>query len=325
MLVTVNEAIELIREGKSISFSGDENLLKQLPKGEWIGGTIPYFMDINGGIFTKEKLFADEISLSAKLSSIKSYGEDELHNIPDDADENGFSIIIIPASSKVHLSFAQNAPNYPDIFLKPIIGWIAGVDLNDLNKITPKVIDGTDRSIYENKALVMHFSLPSDKIATIGIVNLFKQGEGCLINFPKGGFSATDCSVDGKNMNFSDFLINNNIDIKLPLVANYFGTMVNVSFQQIVKEKKRVDFFAPVFTGVEYRIASPVGNYVKEFGKIIPQDTLKTIFSCNCILNYLYCELEGKNTGNLFGPMTFGEIAYQLLNQTLVFLEIKEI
>lgn len=44
--------------------------------------------------------------------------------------------------------------------------------------------------------------------------------------------------------------------------------------------------------------------------------------SCNCILNYLYGELEGKTTGSFTGPATFGEIAYVLLNQTLVKLDI---
>ena len=45
-------------------------------------------------------------------------------------------------------------------------------------------------------------------------------------------------------------------------------------------------------------------------------------FSCNCVLNYLYAGLEGKKTGEFNGPATFGEIAYQLLNQTLVYLTI---
>ena len=46
------------------------------------------------------------------------------------------------------------------------------------------------------------------------------------------------------------------------------------------------------------------------------------IFSCNCILNYLYGNLEGKTTPPYAGPVSFGEVAYQLLNQTLVYCEI---
>jgi hypothetical protein len=43
------------------------------------------------------------------------------------------------------------------------------------------------------------------------------------------------------------------------------------------------------------------------------------------ILNYLYSNLEGMRTGDMVGPITFGEIAYQLLNQTLVYLTIHSI
>ena len=47
-------------------------------------------------------------------------------------------------------------------------------------------------------------------------------------------------------------------------------------------------------------------------------------YSCNCILNYLYGEMEGKSVSGFTGPMTFGEIAYMLLNQTLVRLELQK-
>jgi len=40
------------------------------------------------------------------------------------------------------------------------------------------------------------------------------------------------------------------------------------------------------------------------------------------VLNYVYGELENKRTGNLTGPMTFGEIAFQVLNQTLVHVTV---
>jgi hypothetical protein len=41
------------------------------------------------------------------------------------------------------------------------------------------------------------------------------------------------------------------------------------------------------------------------------------------VLNYLHGSLEGRRTGSLQGPMTFGEIAYQLLNQTLVQITVE--
>jgi hypothetical protein len=35
-----------------------------------------------------------------------------------------------------------------------------------------------------------------------------------------------------------------------------------------------------------------------------------TAFSCNCVHNFVYGDLQGRRTGTLQGPMTFGEIAY---------------
>jgi len=323
MLITVDEAKKLIESGKAVAFAGDENLLKHLPKGNWIGGSIPYFMDKTGGISTKDKVFADEILPEASVVSIKNYAEAQLEQIPQDASVNGFSLIIIPASTNVHLSFAENALNYQDIFVRPLIGWISGVNLNDLGKVKPTVYDGNTQSVYTDKAVVMHCSLPSDKLATIGIINLFKQGAGDSIVFDKTGFSEKDCYINGKKMNFAEYLLSNKIDTKLPLVSDNFGTMVNVSFQQINEKEGSVDFYAPVFSGIEYKIAAPVDDYVKAFTRLLPKDPINSVFSCNCILNYLYSELEGKKTGNLTGPMTFGEIAYQLLNQTLVYLEVQ--
>jgi hypothetical protein len=54
-------------------------------------------------------------------------------------------------------------------------------------------------------------------------------------------------------------------------------------------------------------------------------DESEIVFLCNCILNYLYSELEGKKTGEMSSPMTFGEVAYQLLNQTMVYLTISDL
>ena len=66
-----------------------------------------------------------------------------------------------------------------------------------------------------------------------------------------------------------------------------------------------------------------VDDYAKEFNRKREEvGAHAPVFSCNCILNYLYCGLEGKKIPPYCGPVTFGEIAYQLLNQTLVYCEI---
>ncbi len=82
---------------------------------------------------------------------------------------------------------------------------------------------------------------------------------------------------------------------------------------------------APVFKGVHYKIAEPIDDYVKQFTSAMPTKLQDLTFSCNCILNFLYSDLEGKKTGSITGPVIFGEIAYRLLNQTLVYLETRDV
>ena len=58
---SVKQVAALINAGKTLLFAGDEKLLKQLPKGNWIAGTIPYFMDYSGGKFSESDLFITEL------------------------------------------------------------------------------------------------------------------------------------------------------------------------------------------------------------------------------------------------------------------------
>jgi hypothetical protein len=322
MLLKFEVAKEKIKSGKCLALAGDEKLLARLPRGNWIGGTIPYFMDINGGITTKEMIFVQELSCTTKNLKIQFYSENELHNVPVDSPDNGYSIVIVPSGSNAHLKYAQEAPNYPELFFKQIIGWVSGIHLEDIGKEIPKVYNGLTGESSSDKMIALHAFLPANKRASIGILNIFAQGEGDVITFEKEGFSASECLVNGKKRNFADYLTETKTDLRFPLVADYSGTMVNISFQNIDETNKSVNFYAPVFANVTYKLAKPVADYVGEFEKILPAEFNSLDFSCNCILNYLHSNLEGKKTGNITGPITFGEIAYQLLNQTLVYLEI---
>lgn len=326
VMYEINEVRALIEQGKVLSLAGDEALLKQLPAGKWIGGTIPYFMAENGGLLTKDKIFVSEMPSYITDVSIVTYRTGDLFRVYKEAPEKGFSIIILPASSTAHLTFALNAPQYEAFATKPLIGWIAGVALDDLGKIKPKVFNGKTGQQTEDGAVVMHAELPVNKYADIGIVNIFQPGDGDDIQFLAEGFDTTGALINGEKRNFADYLMEKKADIRLPLVSDYCGVMVNTSFQGIDQITKKVTFYAPVFEGMTYKLAAPVGDYIKGFVEHMPsEDTDKIAFSCNCILNYLYSELEGKKTGEVTGPITFGEIAYQLLNQTMAYLVIGDI
>ena len=241
-LMSVGEAAELIRSGKYLSIAGDEQALKQLPTGNWIGGTIPYFMAEQGGVVTRESVYVNEIGTFSESPLIRFYSMETLPKMCRNAPESGYSLIIVPGFSEVHSSFARNAPNYDEMYLKPLIGWVAGIHLDDLGKVTPKVVHGQTGQFSDQMAVVMDVPLPSEKFAQIDIVNLFTQGQGDDITFKDTGFSAGECLINGKPANFSEYLTSREIDTRLPLVADYSGAMVNVSVKGNVSAEKRVDF-----------------------------------------------------------------------------------
>ena len=322
MLLSLQDASKKIERGLRLVIAGDEALLSKLPKGDWIGGTIPYFMAHDGGKVTKDQLFVHDLTGCTQGAAIKYYGHEDLPNIAKDAPEQGFSVLVVPGFSAVHHEYAENAPNYEDIFMKPILGWVSGIHLSDLGKVSPKVFNGADGTCSDNKAVAIHFQIEKGKTAIVNILNVFKQGSGDTLTFEEEGFVVKNCLVNGVKQDFADYIKNNNIDTKLPLVADYSGAKVNVSYQGLREADGAVMMYAPVFQGVEYKFAEPVPDYVAAFQSIVPKEATP-VFACNCILNFLYSELEGKVIENMYGPITFGEVAYQLVNQTLVYLEVK--
>jgi hypothetical protein len=320
--MSIGRAAELIGRGKYLNIAGDEDALRQLPKGNWIGGTIPYFMADEGGTIARDRVFVHEIEVFGEAPGIRLHDVDSLPQICRDAPDNGYTILIVPAFGPCHGSFAENAPNYEEMYLKPLVGWVAGIHLDDLGQRTPKVLLGTTGELFDQHAVAMDVPLPAGKFARIDIVNLFRPGTGPAITFDTTGFPAGDCRIDGQPANLAEYLNKGEIDSRLPLVADYCGAAINVSVKAIDAAAGRVEFYAPVFPGIEYRIAAPVDDYLNAFQAALPQINGGLTFSCNCILNFLYSGLEGKRTGPITGPMTFGEIGYQLLNQTLVYLTV---
>lgn len=321
-MFTVEELAVKIASGGWYFLAGEEALLRRLPKGNWIGGTTPYFMTEAGGTQACDRIYALRLPDLVTRAEIKTYDSDTLARIYEDAPANGFSLIIIPGGSSTHLAFALNAPQYEGFAVSPLAGWIAGVPLPELGKRAPLVFDGLSGAAADG-AVVLHAVLPKGFMAEIGIVNIFEPSDGDSLAFPASGFEATEVMVNGTVRNFSEYLAEKGLDTKLPLVADYGGAMINVSFQAVDRAAGKVSFFAPVFEGVEYRHAKPVGEYLDAFIAHKPAGVEERLtFSCNCILNYLYAGLEGKRTAGFSGPITFGEVAYQLLNQTAVYLEI---
>lgn len=320
----VAEVARLIEDGEMLLLAGDERLLRDLPRGDWIGGTIPYFMTAeHGGIHDAGRIFVARLPRSARVVHQALYDADALPGFPADGARNGFSVILMPSQSPVHSRFALEGTDWPGLFDRPVVGWVTGVALDRIGFDTPKVFDGRTGRISDADAVVMHVTLPPSAFAKVDIVNLFEQGDGPTLTFEEQGFSAEWVRVDGERMRLVDFIAAQGIDTRLPLVADYNGAAINVAIARIIADEGRVEFFAPVFTGMDYRFARPIGHYPTEFEQATAGLGTMPTFSCNCILNYEYAGLAGQRTGSITGPMTFGEIAYVVLTQTLVHLTIE--
>jgi hypothetical protein len=324
-LITVEQACQLIHSGQPMLIAGDAERLAQLPQGQWIGGTSPYFMTRGGGVVDRERVFVTRLTQPVRAASIRIYQLDELPRIPEDYPRHGCSFIVLPAASPVHLRFASDCLTWPGLFNSPLVGWNSGVLLSETATTLPRVFDGTTGRSFDNAAAVLHATTEDDYLARVEIINPFRQSGCDRIVFPRSGFSVTDCLINGQPRNLAEYIEQDRIDTRWPLVADYSGAQVNVSFQGIDESAQRVRLYAPVFEGVEYQLAAPIANLAAFFGEEFAARRVKPAFSCNCILNFLYAELEGKRTGEATGPFTFGEIAYMQLNQTLVYVTFESV
>lgn len=325
---TIDQVIKSLSEGKSLLLAGSEEALNRIPKGSWIGGTSSLISGLQLQMHETNQVFAVEIPDFHSGVSIKIYeSPDELREVYNEAPDNGFSIVIIPAFGSMHSSFALNAPYYPNFATRPLVGWISGVPLTDMERMSPKIYSGTTGKAYTDAAVVMSLKLPPNKIAEVGVVNIFEQGEGDELTVEQDGFEHKTVFVNGHATNFVDYIEKNWLDMNLPLVANYHGMMVNSSFQKIVAETGAVRFYTPLFRGISYRIARPIADYRKAFLEKLPMiDWQSEVCSFDCVLNYLLLHgITSERNDILLAPTTFGEIAYQLLNQTLAYMTIRNI
>ena len=318
-LYTVDEVSVMIREGKKLLLAGDAKLLSQLPKGDWIGGTTPYFILYPEKLVeSHEKLFVNCLPDFVETTEIREYDSESIKNIYNDAPQNGLTILIIPFSSPVHIEFAVNVPGYENFAGYPLCGWIAGQPLDIIMTEKSYVRSGASGILTSNLAVAMHVSLPGNKFAEIHTFNQYEPSNGDVITFEYNGMIVEDAVINGVKQNFADYLSGININIgDIPLVANYSGAMVITNCSDV--KDNRVYMAAPVFEHIEYRFA------VRKAEVSEPKTTGNVVFSTTCASNYLRPELCKRLIKNVNGPAVFGEIAYQMLNEATLYIAIGDV
>ena len=318
-LCTVEEVSAMIQDGKKLLLAGDAKLLSQLPKGDWIGGSTPLFLLHQANRVTSyDKIFVNQLPDFITKTIIKEYDETNIHDIFNDGLQNGFTVLIMPFVKPVTSEYAMNAANFENFATYPVCGWVSGQPLDKILTEKAYTASGVTPSISPEKGVAMHISLPENKYAEINIFNPYEQGDGDVITFDHSGQVAKDVYINGIKRNFADYFHEKKYDGNyLPLVANYSGAMLNIS---CIPAGDRMQLSAPVFEHIEYR-----------FAKINPQITEpnlnsdKIIISFTCVHNFMqpaYCE---KYLKKMDGTVVFGEIAYQFVNQTTVYVTIDDV
>lgn len=252
-LLSVSEAARLVQTGRVFLFAGAAEVLDQLPVGNWIGGTIPYFMSEDGGQHETTRLFVTELPVAQETCRFTSYTPESISQVAMDADPGVLTFIILPGFSTVHQVYAKGAPDFEGMYMRPIVGWISGVDLDQIGKVLPKTYDGKTGESYTDRAVTVHAPLPAGVNARIDILNLFIPGDGPTLRFDETSFTVGECEVNGERVNLADYLAANQLDIRLPLVADYCGANINASFQSVCPETRQVSPSSP-----EWNTASPL-------------------------------------------------------------------
>ncbi len=323
-LYSLKETIELIEQGRLLVVAADDELLKQLPHGKWIGGFNPFMIDKNGGKFTTEHILVKDFTDDAVNFKFKTYDETDIKNITTDAYDNGVIVAILPVFSKIHYEFALNALSYDNQYVNPLIGWISGGAPETTAPGDATAYVGDQR--YTDKGAVLHLELPKDKIARIEIINPVEAApDSDELTFGQDGFGNTKVFINGNEQDLYAYFESINYPPTYPIMADYAGAKINVGFFKD-EENRKMHFFAPVYKRIVYRTIKKLPeNYEEEFKKALGDDKDKEIdYSVSCIYNYFNFSLEGKSVANTCANFTWGEIAYHLLNMTHVYLVIED-
>ena len=182
---TIPEVKAAIAAGESLFLAGSREALSQLPKGNWVGGTIVYFMTEAGGLSSHDRIFVTRVPSFVLAAEAADYGPDNLAQLYQDAPQNGFTFVVMPAGTDVLKTFAEGAPGYDGFLMRPVVGWVSGVPVDRIGKDAPAVFNGKTGAVLEQRCAALHVTLPGTRMADLEIVNIFEGGEGDVIRLKR--------------------------------------------------------------------------------------------------------------------------------------------
>ena len=326
-LYTKEEVIDFINAGRIMLLTGSEKALSGLPKGNWIAGTSLYVVDYEGKS-EEEKIFVDDFTLIAKSCKVAVYDKNNIKDIAVNGFDNGFAVVTMPIDSEVYYEFSINALSFDSMFKNPVVGYVAATKFEDYGKKSPKTSSGLDGNLTSDLAVVLYVELPDYLTARAEIENFETIDTNTPeIVFPKDGFTQSECTIDGKPGNIADYF-ENVVKPKLggytQMITSQNGALINRDVKIVDTKKGEVTFFSPTYAGDKYFLVKNGADYLKMFNDKLgsKRSDIATCFSC---ISYFFGgNFEGRHVVKN-GVYAFGEIAYQLLNKTIVTLEIDRV
>lgn len=329
-LFTKDEVIDLINAGHVMLLSGSDNALKGLPKGKWIAGTTPYFMDGTGKV-DETNIFVDDFTDIAKNAKVEVFDTTNIKDIAKHGYNNGFIVMSIPIDTEIYFEFSNKSLEYENIYNNPLVGFVACCNFNDygnFGSLKTFVGAGNYGQLFHNKAVALYVELPENITARAEIINLDTIDYSTpKVVFPKTSFFQSDCTIDGKPGNIADYL-ENYVKPRMggkgytQMITSQNGALINRDPKVVDVEKGTASFFSPAYEGDEYYLVKPGNDYFTMFNDALKAKGDAEIAACfSCISYFFGGSFEGKSIIKN-GCYAFGEIAYQLLNKTIVTLEI---
>ncbi|MCR5453698.1 MAG: hypothetical protein K6F33_01765 [Bacteroidales bacterium] len=322
-LYSKEKVIEFIKQGRIMHLCGSEAMLKDLPKGNWVAGMTPYFMD-NVGKICENKIYVDDFSFIAEACEMSILDETNIAEIATrNKYSNGFVFVILPIDSQVYYTFANHSLEYDKIYDNPVVGYVSSTRLEDYGKKQPKVAIGSEGVLYGDKAAVMYVKV-SDRLRVRAEIMNFDTIDDSTpaLKFPKTGFQQRDCLIDGEQGKIANYLeaVKSSIGHYPQLITSQNGALVNRDIKSVDVNTGESVFFSPAYESDVYYIVKPNNDYLATFNRRLGRKT--DVIACmSCTSYFLQGDFEYRHV-DFNGVYTFGEIAYQLLNKTIVTLEV---
>lgn len=313
----------MIKAGRTLVLAGAEADFAGLPAGNWIGGTVACFLAGGKIMRAQGHLIYADLSAIALKTELRRFPAKQLPRLGAHYPANGFAVAILPGHSPLLRAVATKMPDWPGLYNAPLVGWVSAVPLSQLGQMEPKIFCGNATPRRDSAAL-MYVYLPDNMFPALGIVNLFAASSCSSLRFPAGGYTIKgNCLINGQKANLSRLIATGEIDPALPLTADRSGALLNNSIIANDPKTGLITFLNPIDPTLTYRFAEPFADFKSALtmaaaGLNLPGAALASV----CIASLRHLDATTRPMLPAIAPVTFGQIGYTVLTQTIACLSL---